>query len=149
MSPTSLTAREGGAASYTVRISNAPLHPARLNLGTPGLTGQMLDEKLHRTMWVPSGWTADDEGKCRDWSDFTIKTWNQAVTVALSIEDDEVEQGNEVGLFTHSVFSVPYHDLCFDPAEYTESDWEGAWANSAYHPYRAGPAVLVTRYDDD
>ena len=137
VSTTSLTVNEGGSASYTVRPSSNPPGPVMLNLGTPGMTGQQIDEWLHRVAFTPSGWEKPEGCKALD--GYTIQAWNQAVRVELTIANDDETTGDEVGLFTHSVFPAPAE--CWADG----TDWSG----SAYDPSRRGPDVLVTRKDND
>ncbi len=151
---TTLTVTEGGSASYTVRLSSAPPQPVLLNPGTAWFTGMSFvdDDEPYGVVLTPSGWTVPED--CASLERYTFRTWSQGVTVALAIEDDDIDTGDEVGVFTHEVYALSHGELCMD-----RDDWMSDWgvdydkdddeSPSAYHPYRVGPSVLVTRRDND
>ena len=68
LAPRSLTVREGGAASYTVRLTSAPTEPVRVQVQVPADAGIVTD---------------------RASVEFTAETWNQARTVAVIANQDE------------------------------------------------------------
>ncbi len=157
VSRTSLTVTEGGSASYNVRLSSAPPLPVLLNVGTPWFTGMSFvdDKEPYGMVLTPSGWTRPENCAPLDrYDEDDFRAWNQGVTVALAIDDDDMDTGDEVEVFTHEVFPLTHGELCMD-----EGEWMSTWgvdydnddfdSPSAYHPYRVGPGTLVTRRDND
>ena len=78
LAPRSLTVREGGAASYTVRLTSAPTEPVRVQVQVPADAGIVTD---------------------RASVEFTAETWNQARTVAVIANQDE-DEDTDHGLVT-------------------------------------------------
>ena len=154
VSPTDITVNEGETATYTVRLSTQPPHPAELFVQPRSGAGadDLGDAAFIYTgsVLIPTGWT---HPRGEDWSDFAYN-WNQGVKVAFTAPEDE-DDLDDVAVMHHFVTAVPYGNYRPCSGEETEADreqcrqdWEDAWEKSPYR-FLTGSSVKVIVRDND
>ena len=120
VSATNITVTEGGTATFTVSLSQAPPLPLGLGIYPRGSADALLYEAyeyLGRAL-IPSGWSHPDRA---DWSG-RAHHWSRGVPVSITIPDDDVDNPDRVMLIDILVGILPAYEVGV-----SDDEWNARW----------------------
>lgn len=145
LSPSRLSVREGGEATYRVKLSRAPTLPLFVTMHWDGTGDENLGGELPFQQFkilLPSGYDTSGlpewcDGIRLDWDE--AYAWNTGVPITVVAAEDD-DSDNESLTIQHSIYTLSAECLGMDAEE---------WAPDPVYDGMYGLAIEVTERDND